>query len=123
MMSIHKKSLLSLIIFMVIVLISSITYLEFGLYVNTGVLHIKNIAVSNQNLQVLGTTTNSGEAFAGYNYTMENSNLYLKLRYSVVNPIHRSGDFNITIKENVKNIKNAYLQGSKPEDKKLIWTN
>lgn len=117
----HKKNLL-VILSIAIIIISIISYFAFGTVVNTGEIATKNISVNNGTIQIAGTTINSSKSFAGYNYMIKNDTLYLKLRYSIVNPIHQSGDFNISFNCNDINIKNMYLQGNRTEDIKLVWT-
>lgn len=119
----NKKILCVVIIIIGILLIGSIRYLMVGNEVNTNSLFVKNIDVNNDKLYIAGLTINSGEAFAGYDYTIENENLYLKLRYTIVNQFHGNGDFSITINDNLMNIKKIYLQGKESEDLKLVWTN
>lgn len=119
----NKKILCVVIIIIGILLIGSIKYLMVGNGVNTNSLFVKNIDVNNDKLYIAGLTINSGEAFAGYDYTIENENLYLKLRYTIVNQFHGNGDFSITINDNLMNIEKIYLQGKESEDLKLVWTN
>lgn len=107
---------------MAIILIGGTVYLAFGSVADTYAVVIENLKVDNETLQICGTTASSAEAFDGYNYTINNDTLYLKLRYGIVNPIHHNGDFNIILHDDLKNIKCIYLQGSKTEDKKLVWT-
>lgn len=119
-MSKHKKTLL-IIIPIMIFLVSSIWYIELGLGVNTNAVITKNVTVSNEAVQISGTTVNSGEAFVGYSYKIKKNILYLNLRYSIVNPVHHSDDFNIRISDNLENVEKIYLQGNKTEDEKLVW--
>lgn len=118
-----KKNLLILIIVITIIIAGGTVYLTIGKVIDTNLVHIENLKVDNEKLQVCGATSSSAEAFNGYNYTINDNILYLKLRYSIVSPIHHNGDFNIIIlNNNFKNIKYIYIQGNKIEDKKLIWT-
>jgi hypothetical protein len=117
----YKKKLFVIAIFITVIFGSIIIYLVFGVYVDTYGTSAEIISVSDKDMKISGGTASSGQAFAGYNYTIKDDNLYLKLRYCIVNPIHRYGDFNITIKGNMKNIKNVYLQGIKSEDKKVVY--
>jgi hypothetical protein len=117
-----KKNFLLLVIVIIIIAAGSILYLAVGKVIDTNSVHIENLKVDNDKLQVRGTTFSSAEAFDGYNYTINDNSLYLKLRYSIVNPIHHDGDFNIILHDNLKNIKYIYIQGKRAEDKKLIWT-
>lgn len=120
---VKKRFLLVAFIIIAVILVSSITYMNIGIQANLKTILIRNIAVSNKTIQILGTTASSGEAYAGYSYIIRNNNLYLELRYCIVNPIHHTGDFNILIEDNAIKIKNIYLQGGKTGDKKLVWTN
>ncbi|HEY5561451.1 MAG TPA: hypothetical protein VIK72_06780 [Clostridiaceae bacterium] len=121
-MSKHKIFLLVIIIPLTIILISIITYFAVGVADSTVAQYVKSVMVSNETIKISGTTVNSGEAFTGYSYTINKDTIYLKLRYSIVNPIHKSGDFNILINNNFGNIKYIYMQGKKTGDRKLIWT-
>lgn len=122
MMKKYKKILIGSISIILFILAASVTYMSIGHSVNTNALIINNISLNNETLQITGTTSSSGEAFAGYGYSIKDDNLYLKIRYSIANPIHRIGDFNITIKGEADKVKKVYLQGNKSEDIKLIWT-
>jgi hypothetical protein len=119
----RKKTLYVAVIIIVILLIGSIRYLTVGNGVNTKSLFVNDIEVNNEKLHIVGTTTSSALAFAGYYYTIENQSLYLKLRYTIVNQFHSNGDFSITINDNLMNIKKIYLQGMESEDLELVWTN
>ena len=118
----HKKILLVIIIPITIIIISSIFYFAFGAVINTWEVATTNITVNDETIKISGTTLNSSKSFACYNYIIKNNTLYLKLRYSIINPIHHSGDFNITLNYNSENIKDIYFQGNKTEDKKLVWS-
>ena len=122
MMKKYKKILIGSISIIVLILAVGITYMSIGLRANTNSLIINNISLNNKTLQITGTTTGSGEAFAGYGYSIKDDNLYLKIRYSIVNPMHRIGDFNISIKGEAYKVKKIYLLGNKAEDIKLIWS-
>lgn len=118
----NKKFLLMTVVIVAIILSGIMIYMCRGIRVSSGTLIIKNVSVNNETLQISGTTNSSGEAFAGYDYTIRNNNLYLIIRYSLVNPIHHTGDFNILIKYKSDKIKNIYLEGKKTSDEKLVWS-
>lgn len=117
-----KKNLLILVIVITIIAAGSTAYLAVGKVIDTNSVHIEKLKVDNDKLKAYGTTSSSAEAFDGYSYKIDYNILYLKLRYSIVNPIHQNGDFQIILHDNLKNIKYIYIQGSMAEDKKLIWT-
>jgi hypothetical protein len=117
------KKLLVIFASITTILIScNIAYFAIGLVVSTRSVCTKDIIAGHKTIKISGTTSNSGEAFAGYNDTIKKDTLYLKLRYSIVNPIHHSGDFNIILDNNIGNVKYIYLQGNKIDDKKLVWS-
>lgn len=121
-MSKGKKIFLTGITAIAIILIITIAYLSVGSGVNTGIIIIENVVVSNEKIEIQGTTVSSAKAFTGYDYIIKDDALYLKLRYSIVNPMKRSGSFDIKLKDEFKDIKFIYLQDNDTEDKKLVWS-
>lgn len=121
-MSRVKKTFLIIIIFIVIILISITIYLSIGTVVGTQSVFIDKITKDNKTLQINGMTSNSALAFSGYSCKVKGNILYLKVRHSIGSFIHNTGEFNITLNNDLKNVNYIYLQGNKTEDKKLVWT-
>ena len=121
---INKKMVLfSVIILILILLVNGLAYSMIGSQVDTTTLQIRDIAVTSEKLNIAGTTSSSAQAFTRYSYTIVNDSLYLTLRYVLVNPFHRNGDFDITIDDNLIGINKVYLQGKDDEDLRLVWGN
>ncbi|MGK0465554.1 hypothetical protein [Clostridium sp.] len=119
-MSKFKKISLVLIILITAILISITMYLAIGTGVSTGSIFIENITKNNRTPQITGMTSDSALVYSGYSYKIKGDSLYLKLRYSLVSPFHRDGKFNISLNDNLENIKHIYLQGNKTEDTKPV---
>lgn len=119
---VKKKTMLFTVLGLILILfILGIAYSTIGNKVNTASIHIKDIAVANNKLQIIGTTTNSGLAFTSNDYKIVNDSIFLVLRYAIVNPLHRSGDFNIMIEDNLAGVSKVYLKGSDEQDLQLVW--
>jgi len=62
----------------------------------------------------------SALAFKGYDYRIDNDNIYIKVYSTVVSPIHKYGIVDITINGDFLNIKNIYFEDS--AHKLQIWS-
>lgn len=81
---------------------------------------VQNIDYNEEIVKLTGTTSTSGDYFAGYTYKIEDDNLYIGLKYNLIIFSEKDGDFNIELDMNEKNIKKIYLKG---EDKiREIWS-
>jgi hypothetical protein len=81
--------------------------------VDNELIFVQNASLNNEVFQVTGDTESSDMAYAGYSYNINGDSLFIKLRYVLVNLIHKYGAFNISIKEIPKDIKKVYIQGKK----------
>ena len=121
-MSKRKKIIIAVLITIPIITISIIIGLAVGTVTNTGSIFVQNVSVNNEEIQVKGDSESSVVGYAGYSYNIDGSSLFIKLRYSLYNPFHKGGAFDINIKEISKDIKKVYIQGQEASDVKLIWS-
>lgn len=117
-----KRNVYSLIIILLMIIFFTVTYLKDGTVVDTGSLFVTRTEIIGDKLFIYGSTANSGQAFAAYSYITKDNNIYVKLKYSIVNPFNKYGDFIIVINEHLTSINNVYLQGNRADDLKLVWT-
>ncbi len=110
----------TLIISLLFVIFGYFYFVE-GMYVDTATIGIKNIKVSEENISIEGFTTSSATGFSKYTYYIQNDNLYLKLKYSLVNKVNSEGDFNLTIHEPSAQIRKIFIQGRDQLDQRLVW--
>ncbi|MFN7253393.1 MAG: zf-HC2 domain-containing protein [Anaerobacillus sp.] len=83
---------------------------------------ISSIDVSDHEINVVGSSTNSANGYNGFDYQIEGDSLYLQLKYTtLVSSRNPSGDFEITINENFTNIKKVYIEGEKQGYLLLVW--
>jgi flagellar basal body-associated protein FliL len=117
----------SIIAFLIVILVITIgliySYLFiYGSYTDTQSIIIQEVKIDDYFISIKGTTTNSAEGFSGYNYSIKNKNLYIKLRYSLVNKLNPVGDFNIRQGGEFEGILKVYLRGDQKENLKLLWS-
>lgn len=119
-----KKTKLFIMGISICIIIASIfAYINLvrGTPADTKSIIINQIELKDAEMFVEGMTTYSAVGFSGYKYTIKDENLYLQLRYTLVNKINPHGDFSFRIEDDFKDINKIFLQGSEPNDTKLIW--
>lgn len=113
------------IIGMVFVFIFGNMYLTYGKIESTEPIRIAEqgiiVKADNSGVEIKGTTVSSAKAFVKHKYKIKDDVLYLKLRYALATKKNRSGDFNITITDDLSNVNKIYLQGKSKDDLKLLW--
>ncbi|WP_096154161.1 hypothetical protein [Bacillus sp. FJAT-45066] len=92
-----------------------------GQYVSTNTIGVQEIEVSEEEIFIKGISSDSGNGFSKHTYFLEDENLYIKLKYSIVSIFNPAGDFNIIITQPTNEIKKIYIQGNKKDDKRLVW--
>ena len=117
----------SIITFLVIILVITIGliysyFFIYGSYTDTQSIIVQDVNVDDYLISIRGTTTNSATGFSGYNYSIENKNLYIKLRYSMVSKTNPTGDFKIEQGGASEGIQKVYLRGNQEENIKLLWS-
>ncbi|MFL0248771.1 hypothetical protein [Candidatus Clostridium stratigraminis] len=117
------KSIITFVVILVITigLIYSHFFI-FGSYADIESIIVQEVNVDDYFISVIGTTTKSAEGFSGYNYWIENKNLYIRLRYSLVSKFNPTGDFKIEQGGAFEGIQKVYLRGSKEGNLKLLWS-
>ncbi|GAA4839526.1 hypothetical protein GCM10023310_16670 [Paenibacillus vulneris] len=94
-------------------------YLQRGTPASPQALMVQQVHMDDGKLQLTGTTSHSAAGFSGYSYKRSGGDMYVKLRYSILSS---SGDFSITIPAGQEAVRNVYLQGSSPDDLRLLWS-
>jgi len=107
--------------FIVITFIGIYITLNKSSIVKTDSIAVGQIQMTNHSLKIKGDTSNSSTGFSGYQYRIENGNLYLQLEYSIVSKSHLNGAFDIEINKDLKKINKVYLEGNTKKDIVLIW--
>ena len=110
------------IITVVIILLVTFLYFYFGLSVNTKTIAVENVILEDNSFYMKGTSVDSSKAFVGYTYETKNNNLYLTLKYTIVNNFRDTGDFEIKIINKFNNVSKVILKGKDVDDLKVIWT-
>ncbi|MEI7027791.1 hypothetical protein [Paenibacillus sp. y28] len=83
---------------------------------------IRYISIADGALAVRGTTTSSAAGYSGYTYRIEDHQLFIQIKYTrTVSLFHPTGDFNISIRDQLASIRQVYVQGKDTADTKLIW--
>ncbi|MCD8501388.1 MAG: hypothetical protein LRY71_06460 [Bacillaceae bacterium] len=121
----NKKSKIMIAMVIAILLLLSTFYFVgfvYGSYIGVENYSVREITVQDNILHLTGTTNSSGQAYSGYSYKVKDENVYIKIRYSLVSTFNQSGEANIVIEDNFKDVENVYLQGSKRDDNRLIWS-
>ena len=106
------------------VLVPIIIYLYLNLFstLNIGVdgLYFENISVSEKTITINGGTLGSAGAYKGFEYVIEDKNLYIKVNYIFFTGIYKSGNFKINIKHDFSKINKIYITDGKKY--KIIWS-
>jgi len=109
----------------ILVITCALIYSYFFIYgscTDTQSIIVQQVNVDDYFISIKGRTTNSAEGFSGYNYSIKNKNLYIKLRYSPISSINPTGDFKIEQGGEFEGIQKVYLQGDEKENIKLLWS-
>lgn len=120
----RKWKIITTFVIISAILLSALYFLGFvyGSYIEVENYSVREITVQDNILHLTGTTNSSGQAYSGYSYEMKDGNVYIKIRYSLVSRFNQSGEANIVIEDDFENVENVYLQGSKKDDTRLIWS-
>lgn len=120
----RRIALVSIITVIIILLLFGYKAFIHGWYAPTEVIWTTEVKVEENKMIIKGNTNESATGFSGYKYKIENENLYIQVRYSIVSKINSSGHFDIEIiDDELKDVENIYLQGGKSKDTKLVWRN
>ncbi|WP_078553827.1 hypothetical protein [Bacillus alkalicellulosilyticus] len=92
-----------------------------GHYVPADTLFVNEVTVSDENILIDGATISSGNGFSKHSYFIEDGNLYVKLKYSIVSRFNPGGDFKVFISESTEDIAKIYIQGLEKDDNELVW--
>jgi hypothetical protein len=118
-------SIMAFIICMFLVVVLGKLYFTYGRTVDTELINLFEPGITvnadNSAVEVKGTTVSSAQAFVRHKYKIKDDVLYLKLCYALAINKNRSGEFDITITDDLSNINTIYLQGKSRKDLKLLW--
>lgn len=81
---------------------------------------LDNITINGDSVSVSGSTIDSMSSFVGSIYKIQDSNLYIGLKYSEITGfLRRDGNFNVKIKCNTSAIEKVIIKSG--IDEKVIW--
>jgi len=111
----NKIVKLLLIVFGVIVLIGVGIYLKLFVIGNYNYenIVINKVAISTENIIIEGEYTDSSSAYKSSSYTLVGSELYIKVKNTLVTKKNNSGKFDINIPIDGTNIDNIHLTDDK----------
>lgn len=115
-----SKLILGIAITLVVSVFGYLYFIE-GTYAETITIGVQEIEVFEESVMLKGGTSNSATGFSKYTYYIEDENLYIKLKYSVVSKVNPTGNYKITIYEPTNDIYKIYMQGRDKNDNRLIW--
>ena len=70
-------------------------------------------------LNITGSSSGSGDAFAGYSYEIKADSVYVKVRYVLVSKFFRSAEFDIKIEDDFSDVKRVYITNGK--ENRLVY--
>ena len=118
-----KKNHLVLTVGLILLtIIAVVSYWIYGLYAGNPqveALYIDHISVTNDQVDLHGSTAASAGLFKDYTYSIDGEELYFTINYALRVKEHSTADFDVEIKDDFRQIKKVFLTDEK--DKKLIW--
>lgn len=111
--------ILSTILVCIIVLIAAVYLLEGH---TTSHIGVDDVRVNDNEITLKGKILSSAIKYRGHRVKYDNGVLYIKIRGGVMSLFSDSGSIDISIKNKYGEINKIYLEGHKPSENKLIWS-
>ena len=83
---------------------------------------IETVYVTDENIHIVGNTSNSSTAYVGHTYEIKDDILYVGIKQNFLFGFkNRIGGYSFTIEDDLENIEAVYLKNNKDEEK-CIWS-
>lgn len=117
----RKKVIIAILLIFLLLLTLLWYFFDYGSYIDVRNVYVEKVIFEGNTIRIKGDTVASALAFSGHDYKFNGTELNIKLRYVLVNQLHKYGDFNIIIDKGNRIVEKVNIKGSNSGRIKQVW--